>query len=322
MAVVIKTNLESMIVQKNLNSATNSLNNAIERMTTGYKINHAGDNAANYSISNSWVTKLGSLDIATENASMGKDLLSTTEENYNLVTRHLQRVRDLTEQASNGTYGSVSLKAIQAEIKSRLEEITRIAKNAEFNDINLMTGSSLVSNGLDIQVGLTSDDESIIKLSSTLFGDATVKGLFNSDTAFMTIVADAFGGTAPSDLNTDDGYTAVSAAFAGLKKSGGKWIVQSATGKMPKDTLAAIDTAISNISGRVTSLGAAQNRVDSAISSLGVQTQNLTSSLSTIRDADVAKESSAYIQSQILQQASATLLATANQAPSIALNLI
>lgn len=322
MAVVIKTNLESMIVQKNLNSATNSLNTAIERMSTGYKLNHASDNAANFSISNSWITKLGSLDIATENASMGKDLLSTSEENYGLLTGHLQRIRDLTEQAANGTYGSASLKAIQSEIKSRLEEITRIAKSAEFNDISLMSGSSFVANGINLQVGLSAADDSIIKLSSTLFSDATVNGLFKSDSAFMTIVTAANGGTAISDLNTDDGYTAVSAAFAGLKKSGSKWIIQKETGKLPKDTLAAIDSALTNISNRVTTLGSAQNRVDSAISSLGVQTQNLTASLSTIRDADVAKESSAYIQSQILQQASATLLATANQAPSIALNLI
>lgn len=322
MSVVIKTNLESMIVQKNLNSATNSLNNAIERMTTGYKINHASDNAANYSISNSWITKLGSLDIATENATMGKDLLSTSEENYGLLSGHLQRIRDLTEQAANGTYGSASLKAIQAEIKSRLEEITRVAKNTEFNDISLMTGSNIVSNGIDLQIGLLASDESVIKLSSTLFGDATVNGLFKTNSDLMTIVTAANGGTAISDLNTADGYMAVSAAFSGLKKSGDKWVMQKETGKLPKDTLAAIDTAISEISGRVTTLGAAQNRVDSAISALGVQTQNLTSSLSTIRDADVAKESSAYIQSQILQQASATLLATANQAPSIALSLI
>ena len=322
MSVVIKTNLESMIVQKNLNSATNSLNTAIERMSTGYKLNHASDNAASYSIANSWITKLGSLDIATENASMGKDLLSTTEENYSLLSGHLQRIRDLTEQAANGTYGSVSLKAIQAEIKSRLEEITRIAKNAEFNDISLMSGSTLVANGIDLQVGLSASNDSVIKLSSTLFGDATVNGLFKSNTAFMTIVTAANGGTAISDLNTDDGYAAVSAAFSGLKKSGSTWVIQKEAGKQPKDTLAAIDEAITNISNRVTTLGAAQNKVDSAISSLGVQTQNLTSSLSTIRDADVAKESSAYIQSQILQQASATLLATANQAPSIALSLI
>ena len=83
-----------------------------------------------------------------------------------------------------------------------------------------------------------------------------------------------------------------------------------------------IDAAIYDISSRVTKIGAAQNKVESAITGLDVQSQNLTSSLSTLRDTDVAEESSNYIQSQILQQASATLLATANQTTSIALNLV
>ena len=86
--------------------------------------------------------------------------------------------------------------------------------------------------------------------------------------------------------------------------------------------LSFIDSAIADISNRATKIGAAQNRVESALSALDVQSQNITSSLSTLRDTDVAEESSTYIQQQILQQASATLLSTANQLPSLALNLI
>ena len=83
-----------------------------------------------------------------------------------------------------------------------------------------------------------------------------------------------------------------------------------------------IDKVINEISARTTTLGSAQNRIDSAIESIAVQSENITSSLSTLRDADIAEESSNYIKAQILQQASATLLATANQTPSIALNLL
>ena len=323
MAVVIKTNLQSKIVQHNLNSATNSLNKAIERMTTGYKINSASDNAANFSIATSWITKLGSLDVAASNASMGRDLLFTTEENYSLITGHLQRIRDLTEQASNGTYGSTSLKAIQSEIKARLEEISRVAVNAEFNSIKLMSASPNTSNGIDLQIGLDASDDSTISLSSSIFADASVSGLFSDNSAFLAIVTSANNDEELSKINTDDGYSAVAAAFAGLKKNAsGKYIIQTRPGYMAKDTLSAIDKALSNIDLRITQLGSAQNRVESAVSSIEVRTTNLTSSLSTIRDTDVAQESSNYIQAQILQQASATLLATANQAPSIALNLI
>ena len=116
MALTINTNISSLVAQSNLAKATSSLNTAIERMTTGYKINHASDNAAGYSIARNWETQLGSLDVAADNAATGADMLTTLEDTYALVTSHLQRVRDLTEQAANGTYGSQSLKAIQSEI--------------------------------------------------------------------------------------------------------------------------------------------------------------------------------------------------------------
>jgi len=322
MPVVIKTNMESLLVRQNLNSATNALDTAIERMTTGYRINRASDNAAGYSIADSWVTKIGSLDIAAQNASMGKDMLSTTEQNYSLLTGHLQRIRDLTEQASNGTYGSVSLKAMQAEVKARLEEISRIANNAEFNGIKLMSGT-VSSSGVSLQIGLDASADSVINLESTMFANSTVSGLFSENSSFMSIVTKDNNDQAVSSINSSDGYTALAAAFVGLKKTaGGNYVIQNESGYQAKDTLAAIDKALKDIDGRVTTLGSTQNRVDSAVSSIEVRSTNLTSSLSTLRDADVAEESSNYIQAQILQQAAATLLSTANQQPSIALSLI
>lgn len=286
MALTINTNMSSLIVQKNLSSATTSLNNAIERMTTGYKINHAKDNAAGFSIANNWKTKLSSLDIALENASMGADMLKTAEENYSLITEHLQRVRDLTEQAANGTYGSDSLKAIASEMTARLNEIDRIAANAEFNGISLMKGAG---KEIKLQVGLdATTTNSTITLEAALFSGASSKDLLEAEiAAFVKDVTDI--------------STGASNAVAKLTN---------------------LDKAITKVSDRQTTIGSAQNRVDSAISAITVQSENLTSSLSTIRDADVAEESSNYIKAQILQQASATLLATANQAPSIALNLI
>ena len=81
----------------------------LSKYTTGYKINHAADNAAGYSIATNWQTQLSSLDVAADNAATGADMLTTLEDTYALVSSHLQRVRDLTEQAANGTYGSESL---------------------------------------------------------------------------------------------------------------------------------------------------------------------------------------------------------------------
>lgn len=281
MPLTINTNLSSLIVQSNLDSATTMLSDAIERMTTGYRINHASDDAAGYSIATNWQTQLGSLDIASQNTSMGIDLLTTAEENYALITSHLQRVRDLTEQAANGTYGTDSLAAINSEIVARLEEIDRISTNVEFNGIPLMADGA---QDLVLQVGINAEPTSQITLTAELFEAASVSALFSDN---VQNVADACTDTATA-----------------------------------ADQLTLIDKAISSISGRVTDIGSAQNRLESAATAIEVQTENLTSSLSTIRDADIAEESSSYIQAQILQQAAATLLATANQTPSIALNLV
>ena len=131
----INTNLSSLIVQSNLKSSTKGLNQAIERMTTGFKINHAKDNAAGYSIATKLSSQLSSYDVALDNASMGLDMLTTAQDSLDLITSHYQRMRDLAEQAANGTYVADSLKAIQSEIDARKAEIERIVANTEYNGI-------------------------------------------------------------------------------------------------------------------------------------------------------------------------------------------
>ena len=340
MSLTINTNMSSLIAQRNLNNATNALNVSIERMSTGYKINHASDNAAGYSISKQWVTQLGSLDMVADNTATGADMLTTAEDTYSLLTSHLQRIRDLAEQAANGTYGSASLRAIQAEVSARLQEITRISGNAEFNGIKLMAFDTtegadnsdvgMTADGVNIQVGLYADDNSMINLKIDLFKNASVSGLFSniqgtsqSGKSFSDLITGA-GGSSSTKLNTEDGYEIFAAACSGLvyDTSGKTLSLQTDEDMGAKEMLGFIDKAIADISDRVTKIGATQNRLSSAISALDVQSQNLTASLSTLRDTDVAKESSNYVQAQILQQASATLLSTANQLPSVALNLI
>ena len=321
MAITINTNLSSQIVQANLNKSTTALNQAIERMTTGYKINHASDNAAGYSIARSWEAKLGSLDVAADNAATGADMLSTLEDHYALISTHVQRVRDLTEQAANGTYGSQSKSAIQEEIRARLDEINRIAANCEFGGVDLMKGADAP---IYLQVGLDSDmTKSGIKLSENLFAKGDIQSLFKitGTKSYTPITVEDLtaeekeGKTAPQQeaLATEKALAKISKECAGLGGAGEKTAAEM---------LERIDQVINTISNRVTTLGAAQNRVESAIESIAVQSENITSSLSTLRDADVAQESSNFLKAQILQQASATLLATANQSPSIALNLL
>ena len=195
-------------------------------------------------------------------------------------------------------------------------------------------GSGITSNGVNLQVGLYADENSTINLSSDLFSDASLAGIFtdlpdsdNSAKSLADLITTA-GGTIADLASTDaDAKQAAIEAFAaaccGLKYVDDTTMyLQADPDNGAKEMLAYLDAGIDELSGRVTEIGAAQNRVESALTSLDVQSQNITSSLSTLRDTDVAEESSNYIQAQILQQASATLLSTANQLPSIALNLI
>ena len=287
MALTINTNLASMLVQRNMNSATTALNTAIQRMTTGYRINSAKDDAAGMAVSIKLNTDLGAYDVASQNVQMGSALLTTAEENDNLVLGHLQRIRDLAEQAANGVYSSDSKSAIAAEIDARIAEINRLSSSVEFNGKKLMNGTA---GTVKIQVGIDGTANSAIDISGALF-DATTTG--------EDMLGETYGSTATG------------------ANSGGNKIVNAASTAM-----STIDTAISTVKNRITAIGSFQNRLESAAESIEVARSNTSSALSTVRDADVSTESSNYIKAQILQQAAASLLTTANQTPSIALNLI
>ncbi len=141
----INTNLPSLIAQNSLKTSTNKLNIAIERMSTGFKVNSAKDNAANNAIITNLTTQIGAYDIAEENVASGLDLLATANDNLDIIEDRLQRLRVLSEQAANGTYGEASLKAINAECNSLVDEINRLYLTTEYNGAKLFienTGNS------------------------------------------------------------------------------------------------------------------------------------------------------------------------------------
>ena len=142
----INTNLSSLITQNSLKNSTLKLNQAVERMTTGYKVNHAKDNAANYSIATDMTTKIGAYRVAEDNCAMGLDLLNTANESLNLISDKLARLRALSEQAANGTYGKPSLGAINSEANALIDEIERSYSTTKYNGINLFgkTGGTFI----------------------------------------------------------------------------------------------------------------------------------------------------------------------------------
>jgi flagellin len=253
------------------------MNVSMERMASGSKINSAADDAAGFAVSITLKTNISGTAVAADNVAIGQDLLNTTEGILAVVTTNLQRVRDLMEQASNGTYTDDDRAAVQAEVTARLDQITSITNNATFNGKTLFSASA---EAVVIQSGTTAAEQT--SLAGSIFDEIDVSTLSTDiDAAFTT--------------NTTSALSAM---------------------------LADIDTQLTDVTTRQTDIGAVQNQLDAVSSALAVQGLNMQSTLSTVQDADVASESAAYVQAQILQSASATLLVQANSAPQIALTLI
>jgi len=288
MSITVNTNMQALRIQSNLNNSTSKMNTAMERMSSGYKINSAKDDAAGLAVSTKLSTTISGSKVASDNASIGSDLLSSTEGTLDVIMSNLQRVRDLTEQASNGTYSDEDRAAISKEVTARLDEVVSLAADTTFNGISLFSSSGAGSQGVTLQIGT--------KSSSTLNLDSSIFTQFSSG---------SIGGVNLSGLSST------------ISATGSSFVTSSVAGFL--DTL---DSAIKNVTTRQTQIGAAQNRLEAIGEGLNVQQTNLKSALSTVRDADVAEESASYVQNQILQSASASLLTQANSAPQIALTLI
>ena len=334
--LTINTNLSSLTCQKYLKSATKGMNSAMEKLSTGFKINSAKDDAAGYAVYTGMEAKVSGYDIIETNAQMGLDMLTTQEGVLDIINDYLQRIRDLTMQAANGTYGSASLNAIALEVTQRMDEINRLCDITDFNDTHLLDGSRTTD--INLQVGLYSDQRCVIKMDAFLFASAKSTMIFGFSSKSDISGMDLSSAQKEDDKHTykaENGKYYESALAYQLNKDGlvkngnidGATLTAITTAIYKNDSTARafidqIDDAIDNISLRCTKIGAFMNRLDSAIDSTDVQRENLTEAVSTIKDADAATESSNYIKYQILQQATATLLSTANQQPSIALNLI
>ena len=168
--ITVNTNLSSLIAQKYLRDATGGMNDAMTKLSTGFKINSGKDDAAGYSVVEGMQAKVNGYDIIETNASMGLDMLTTQEGVLNILNDYLQRIRDLTMQAANGTYGSASLNAIKTEVEQRMDEINRLCTITDFNDMYLLDGSR--TSDINLQVGLYSNKRCIIKMDAFLFKSA------------------------------------------------------------------------------------------------------------------------------------------------------
>ena len=286
MAIVVNTNVQSIQVQNNLNKVTSAMNTAMQRMSTGSKINSAADDAAGLVISKGIEVQTRGTQVASDNAQSGINLLQTAEGNLSVMQDNFMRIRDLTLQAMNGGQTDDQLQAMQEEAQARLAEIDRIATGAKFNTFDLFGGETHDSDAetVTLQIGTGSDGATNTIEIADVFNDAHVSTLTGQAT-----FTSAFVGTDLADMQAQ---------------------------------LDQLDAAISEISTRRGTIGSTINRLNSAVEQLDTQYENLSAANSRITDADIATESSNYVQNQILQQASASLLVQANQQPNIALSLI
>ncbi len=282
MAVIINTNVDSIKIQNCLTNATNGMASSMERMSTGLKVNSAKDDAAGTVISARMQVQLNGNQVAQNNVQNGTAMLSTAEGNLDVIQDNLSRIRDLTLQAKNGTYSDDEIQAMQDEVAERIAEIDRVSTSSKYSQLSLFEDTGLQADGITFQVGANSTDDNTISVSNAVFGSVKFEELT---------------GVADFDLTT------MSAAAL-------------------KTAIENLDTGIDDVTSRKSLIGSAQNRLESALDTLTIQYENLSSAKSIITDADIASEASNFTQQSILQQVSTSLLAQANQAPSIALSLV
>jgi len=297
---VINTNTLSLTTQNNLTKSQASLGTAIERLSSGLRINSAKDDAAGQAIANRFTSNINGLTVAARNANDGISLSQTAEGALSEINNNLQRIRDLTVQAQNSSNSASDIDSIQAEVNQRMEEVNRVTTQTDFNGIKVLnTGSGTSS--YNFQVGAKDGETISISLDSS-----DSYNLFN-----------ATGATA-STGGVVNGNARATAAEGFDVLSG----TVNATGGTNGGPLADIDAAIKAVDSQRSLLGASQNRFESTITNLNNTVSNLTSARSRIQDSDYATEVSNMSRAQILQQAGSSVLAQANQVPQTMLSLL
>ena len=239
---VINTNLLSLTTQNNLNKSQSSLGTAIERLSSGLRINSAKDDAAGQAIANRMTSQVKGMTQAARNANDGISLVQTAEGNLNEINTNLQRIRELAVQAANDTNKDTDLASINTEITQRLSEIDRIANSANFNGKKLLNGSVT---SLSIQVGAGTTDDDIITIDDKVLIDAK-SATISGGTDISTEITD--NATAKKVIDAVD--TSIKAVDTARSNMGA---IQNR-----------FESTINNLNNSINNLSAAQSRIQDA----------------------------------------------------------
>ena len=283
MSLYISTNVSSLNAQRNMSNASKSLDTSYSRLASGLRINSAKDDAAGLQISNRLSSQINGLDQGNRNANDGISMAQTAEGAMDEITTMLQRIRTLAQQSANSSNNTDDRTAIQAEVNQLSSEIDRVSSDSTFGGKKMLDGSFDGS----FQVGADANQTITFAISFA-----------------MTI----------------DGIAGTDSTISGFASTNGK--IDVSTASASQIVLANVDKMIKAVDSKRSELGAVQNRLDSTIRNQSNISENVSAARSRIRDADFATETANMTKQNILQQASSTVLAQANQRPQAALSLL
>ena len=288
MSLVVNTNVGSLNAQRSLTASASELKTAMERLSSGKKINSAADDAAGFAIAERMTAQIRGLNMATKNANDGLSMLAVIENATNDVTDMLHRMRELAVQATNDTNGSQDKAYLNGEVSQLLAEIDRVASQTQYNGQTVLDGNFISKS---IQVGTEADQDITFSIDGIKTTDLGL-GQINNGT-------DGNAGTA-------DDY----------------WEATINLTSDPSAALAKISTAIEQVAGDRAEYGALQNRLEYTVSNLMNVAEFTTAARSRIEDADFAAESARLAKAQVLQQTGTAMLAQANASSQLALSLV
>jgi flagellin len=305
---IINTNLLSLNAQRNLAANSNAQAIAINRLSTGLRVNSARDDAAGLAISERMNAQSRGMEVARRNANDAVSLAQTAEGALGSINNMLQRMRELAVQSANTTNGASDRSALQNEFLQLQQEINRTAATTRFNGNAILTQTT----AFDFQVGPNVSTSDIIQLTAINITDTATAS--SSDTGALaraistTIdISGSTAGTRGTNAATATNYQAYSASSMGTGAFGAVEVIDFA--------LAQVNTARSRF-------GAIQNRFDAVLNNLNISIENQAAARSRIVDTDYARETAALARAQVLQQAGVAMLSQANAAPQNVLSLL
>mgnify|MGYP004534721761 FL=1 len=295
MSIYVNTNVTSLNTTNKLSKATHSLDTTYKRLSSGYRINSAKDDAAGLQISDRLTSQINGLKQGNRNANDGIALAQTAEGALDEVHTMLQRIRTLSVQSANGTNTTADRNSIQGEVSQLCSEINRIACKTTFGKQEILSGAGKglvdAKGKIAFQVGANANDTTSVSLSSGF----SINQLNTAAKANATLVEDA-------------------------DKRGKTFDVSTAS--KAQDVLDKIDSFIGFVDKKRGEFGAVQNRLESTISNQSNIAENESDARSRIRDTDYAEEAANLSQQNIIQQAATSMLTQANSRPQIALSLL